>query len=148
KALADQSAQIDKLKAQLTQAELDTKAQQGDLDKLRSKTASEGPVIRILSPEVYATRDVQLANRILQLQETVDVVGLVDAAAGLTRFTINGKPENVARNGVFRTPLKITNEVQTMRIAAADKGGRLDTLQLTLSPEGKLTVSAEGAGAA
>ncbi|MBS0556104.1 MAG: caspase family protein [Proteobacteria bacterium] len=101
-------------------------------------TASLGGDLRveILQPALSVTRGLNKpAASVPPAQNGIDVVGRVQAPAGLTSVTLNGQTVTVGAGGVFKTHVALAGGNDTaVRVAAADKTGGEAVLDFMLVP--------------
>ena len=99
--------------------------------------------VEILQPSLALTRGLNKpAASVPPAQNGIDVVGRVQAPAGLTSVTLNGQTVAVGAGGVFKTHVALTGGNDTaVRVAAADKSGGEAVLDFMLvpGPGGKAT---------
>ncbi len=108
--------------------------------------------VEILQPSLALTRGLNKpAASVPPAQNGIDVVGRVQAPAGLTSVTLNGQTVTVGAGGVFKTHVALTGGNDTaVRVAAADKSGGEAVLDFMLvpGPGGKATREAAPRGQA
>jgi TPR repeat protein/uncharacterized caspase-like protein len=110
------------------------------------------PVIEIIDPPMSITRGVRSASLKPDVSE-VEVVGKVEAPAGLSKFEINGRSYKPDEYSLFWVDLPISESVTPVHIKATDKNGRKvafdfslysDKSRLSSTPFASELVSAEG----
>ena len=85
--------------------------------------AYAGPSIQIMDPPVVLTRDVA-SVKVRGLVEGREIVGRVNAPAGLLSFTINDMPQEVDENGLFKKRVGLSGSVTRVTLLAVDKQGK------------------------
>ena len=92
--------------------------------------------VEILQPSLAITRGLNKpAASVPPAQNGIDVVGRVQAPAGLTSVTLNGQTVAVGAGGVFKTHVALAGGNDTaVRVAASDKTGGEAVLDFMLVP--------------
>ncbi|MBS0569155.1 MAG: caspase family protein [Proteobacteria bacterium] len=92
--------------------------------------------VEILQPALAVTRGANKpAASVPPAQNGIDVVGRVQAPAGLTSVTLNGQTVQVDAGGVFKTHVALSGGNDTaVRVAASDKTGGEAVLDFMLVP--------------
>lgn len=104
--------------------------------------------VEILQPALSVTRGLSKpAASVPPAQQGIDVVGRVQAPAGLTSLSLNGQTVQVGAGGLFKMHVPVSGGSDTsVRVAAADKAGGEAVLDFLLvpGPGGKATSVAQG----
>jgi uncharacterized caspase-like protein len=82
-------------------------------------------------------------------QNGMEVIGRVQAPAGLTSVSLNGQVVNVDAGGLFKTHVAVTGDNTAVTVAALDKSGSKAVLDFVLipGPGGKAAAKSAGASA-
>ena len=112
-------------------------------------TASTNNALRleILQPALALTRGLNKpAASVPPAQNGIDVVGRVQAPAGLTTISLNGQTLVADASGMFRTHVALAGDNTSVHVAAADKAGGEAMLDFVLvpGPGGKSAVATPG----
>ncbi len=100
-------------------------------------TASVGGDLRveILQPALALTRGIDKpAASVPPAAGGIDVVGRVQAPAGLTTLSLNGQTVNVDAAGLFKTHVALAGDNTPVQVAALDKSGGKAVLDFVLVP--------------
>lgn len=92
--------------------------------------------VEILQPALSVTRGLtKPAASVPPAQKGIDVVGRVQAPAGLTSLSLNGQTVQVDAGGLFKMHVPVASGSDTsVRVAAADKAGGEAVLDFLLVP--------------
>ena len=135
-ASADERSQLDK-ELQQRQDQLARQNQavnrlEREADQLSSKLnkvedqreqASTGPTIEIVNPLLTATRGIPTV-RLRSIERSADVMGRINAPAGIKFFKVNGQPERFAKDGSFKTRIPLDAEDNKVSMLVVDNNGR------------------------
>lgn len=138
--LSEQRLEIERLHAELNSRVQAAENERRNLNELQKKLANlPPPFIEINDPTLLATRSVRLAW-VEPQQSTRKIAGRVWAPAGISKFTINDRKEELKPDGDFTStvPLKKDGETE-VRIVAIDSQNKKGSVQFSLKPQ-------EGAG--
>ncbi|QSA96411.1 caspase family protein [Methylococcus sp. EFPC2] len=127
KSLQAQAREIAALKDKAEQQE----SKLADLEKREPTLLAGGPNIEILEPAVTLTRGVP-SIRINRDDPRRELVGKIDAPAGLSSLLINDKPQTLDASGVFRAALDLGSADAPVRIVAIDKKNKRADLTVNL----------------
>jgi hypothetical protein len=95
--------------------------------------AAAPPRIAIVEPPVDATREGR-SVRVRALPE-FDVVGQVQAPAGLLQLKVNDRAVSANESGVFRVPIALGDRATPVSVVAIDNQGRRAVVEFTLVPD-------------
>jgi hypothetical protein len=99
-----------------------------------TRGALAGPTIEILDPPLANTR--AITNLITPAgADGRQVVGKIDAPAGLLSLTVNGQPQPVDQQGLFKTMIPLGNTKTPVSVVAVDTQGKRGTVEFMLLPE-------------
>ncbi len=129
--LASQRTQMTGLQAQLDSAKV-ASAQPG----FSTASVNGGLRVEILQPALSVTRGMNKpAASVPPAQNGIDVIGRVQASAGLTSLQLNGHAIAVDAGGLFKTRVALADGNDTaVRVAASDKAGGEAVLDFLLVP--------------
>ena len=119
------------LRASVARLEAASAERRTEIESLRQRTASAGPEIQLIEPELIATRDSQ-PKRVQASGSELTVVGRVTSALGLMSLTVNGHEERLDTGNMFKTRVPVTKAEERVRIVAIDRGGRKSTLEFMI----------------
>jgi hypothetical protein len=109
--------------------------QLADAEAAASTTAElSGPTIEVIDPPLVVTRglpEVRLRGAV----RSRELVGKVDAPAGLLALTVNDRRAEADAGGLFRTEVAMEDHETPVRIAAVDRKGRRASLEFKLVAE-------------
>ncbi len=110
--------------------------QVAELPKGFSTASNSGNLkLEILQPSLAMTRgSSKPAASVPSSRKGIDVVGRVEAPAGLTSLQLNGHTVTVDASGQFRTHVDMTGRDTSVRVAAQDKSGAEAKLDFVLIP--------------
>jgi hypothetical protein len=151
-------AQLSEKRQQLTNQRNQMSALQAQIDQNRAPTpaapafttaSTTGQLkLEILQPALALTRgSAKPAASVPAAQNGIDVVGRVQAPAGLTTLNLNGQALVADGSGMFKTHVALVGDNTSVHVAAADKVGGEAMLDFVLvpGPTGK-SASASTAG--
>lgn len=92
------------------------------------------PRIHLIDPLIANTRGVSVVP-VNDSASSRQIVGRVEAPAGLLSLTVNDDPTDVGDNGVFRSSVDVRDDGSPVVIVALDVDGRRAERQLTIVPE-------------
>ncbi len=91
--------------------------------------------VEILQPALAMTRgSAKPAASVPKSQDGIDVVGRVQAPAGLTTLSLNGQTITVDQSGIFKTHVPVSGDNTAVQVSAVDKAGGKATLDFVLVP--------------
>lgn len=93
-----------------------------------------GPAINIIDPPIANTRSVTNVITPAGAGGRL-VVGRVEAPAGLLSLTVNGRPETVDSQGLFKVTVPVSKSKTPVSVVAVDKQGKRSTVEFRLLPE-------------
>jgi len=89
-----------------------------------AKLSIAGPSIQLISPQLVNTRGSAPAIDIRQSIKTREIIGRINAPAGLQKLTINGEETSIDDKGMFKTLLPINAKRTQVKILARDTFGK------------------------
>ena len=146
---ASDRQKLDQKAQQLKSKEAEINKQLADIDKLMeqkpqtsqkmavatvmpvkmAKLSIAGPSIQLISPQVINTRSGAPAISVRQSTKTREIIGRINAPAGLQKLTVNGEESNVDDTGIFKTLLPIHSKRTQVKILAQDALGKTANLE-------------------
>jgi len=91
--------------------------------------------VEILQPALAMTRGASKpAASVPPSQNGIDVVGRVQAPAGLTTLSLNGEVVTVDASGMFKTHVAVAGDNTAVQVAAVDRAGGKAVLDFVLVP--------------
>lgn len=91
--------------------------------------------VEILQPALAMTRgSSKPAASVPKSQDGIDVVGRVQAPAGLTTLSLNGQTITVDASGIFKTHVAVAGDNTAVQVSALDKAGGKAVLDFVLVP--------------
>lgn len=93
-----------------------------------------GPEINVIDPPVSNTRSISNIITPAGVDSRL-VVGRIDAPAGLLSLTINGQPQDVDEQGMFKAKVSVSQSKTPVKLVAVDKQGKQNSLEFRLLPE-------------
>ena len=91
--------------------------------------------VEILQPALAVTRGASKpAASVPPSQNGIDVVGRVQAPAGLTTLSLNGEVVTVDASGMFKTHVAVAGDNTAVQVAAVDRAGGKAVLDFVLVP--------------
>lgn len=137
--LASKSATIEELKQKvetLTSQSQGLEAELARLDQQKEARLMPGPKIEIIEPPLIMskTRGVQIVEVRYGVVDR-DIIGKVEAPAGLMSLTVNGRDQRVEDMGLFRTRVPVVRSGSTVRIVAVDKQGQRAAMEFVLASD-------------
>lgn len=139
------------MEAQLGQKRQELLAQRTEIASLQAKIEGDGVTaptpgyttaslsgdlrVEILQPALTLTRGIDKpAASVPPAQGGIDVVGRVQAPAGLTTLSLNGQTVSVDATGMFKTHVALAGDNTPVQVAAVDKNGGKAVLDFVLVP--------------
>ncbi len=99
-------------------------------------TAKAGPVIEVIDPKPVASRGIRVVPAAPSAKGR-QIIGKVVTDNGIFSFTVNGKPEDVERNGMFKVWVPVKGPENTpVRMVAVDRDGKSSDLSFMISGSG------------
>ncbi len=144
-AYAAEQAKISQLQGQLTDLQAaaarnrqslerkDTAVQQQKV--MLAEQQESGPSIEVFDPTVAITRSGEPSVRVRAGSKARVISGQINAPAGLSRATINGKPITLDSSGLFNSAVSVTEGEKRVLIRVNDKLGRQAEFSFMLIPE-------------
>jgi len=128
--LAAKDRDMADLRVKLTKLEEDAKARERVAVETRQKAAAAPPEIKLIEPEMIATRDT--TPSVLASRGELTLVGRVVAARGLHSLTLDGREQTVDASNMFKSKLAVAGADQRVRLVAIDHDGRKSSLEFML----------------
>jgi len=120
----------------LTSQSQGLEAELARLDQQNEARPMPGPKIEIIEPPLVMskTRGVQIVEVRYGVVDR-DIIGKVEAPAGLMSLTVNGRDQKVKDMGLFRTRIPVVRSGSTVRIVAVDKQGQRAAMEFVLASD-------------
>jgi myosin heavy subunit len=117
-----------------------------------AKISIAGPSIQLVNPQLISMRGISVVN-VRPGTKTREIVGSIEAPAGLQTLSIDGKQQTVNDKGLFRVLLPVTAKHKPVKIVAVDNQGKRAEIEFELVESAKAqpvtvlasTVNKEGA---
>jgi hypothetical protein len=141
------------METQLTQKRQEMTSQRTQIASLQSRIEGDSTVqslpssgvttaslngdlrVEILQPALAMTRgSSKPAASVPKSQDGIDVVGRVQAPAGLTTLSLNGQTISVDQSGIFKTHVPVSGDNTAVQVSAVDKSGGKAVLDFVLVP--------------
>ena len=127
--------QLDKGRKEVARLNADIDDYKNELVRLQAplpKIALAGPAIQLINPSLINLRGASATIAVPPDSKTREVIGRVQAPAGIKNFTVNKNSEKLNEQGVFRVLLPLNEERTPVRLAAVDNQGKRTELEFTL----------------
>ncbi len=135
KELEKQKSEADFLRARADQLNNTIQEYQKKLDGYEEKMENlAGPTIQILDPTLAATRGKDPEASVAPGADKLEIIGKVDAPAGLYALKINERNETWNDDGLFKATLPAPKKQTPVKITAVDKRGRVEQMVFVLFP--------------
>jgi len=125
--LAGYRHQLSESKRQLAQLQQQADKYHNDIQQsvttIASAEKSKPPQIEVIDPPINATRGVPRAD-LAPARKTKEIVGKVDAPAGIKRFTVNGGIQPIDQFNLFWATVTLTGDVTPVKLAIMDRKDR------------------------
>ena len=160
KTVQQREADLDRQHAEMARLQKTIKQLQVEVDRYRATAAEAdkyrqamqqakltGPSITLIDPHLPATRGsavVTVRGNITERQ----IVGRVNAAAGLLSLTINDLPQNPNNLGIFKTRIPINTMRIPVSVIAIDQQGKRSELEFILQSESNKALKVASGSAA
>ncbi len=148
--------QLDKRRKEVVRLNADIDDYKSELARLQvpaPKVAVAGPTIQLINPSLINVRGTSATIAVPPDSKTREVIGRVQAPAGIKNFTVNKNVEKLNEQGVFRVLLALNDARTPVQLVAVDSQGKRSELEFTLvwakgppSPEAIAPSSGAGAG--
>lgn len=125
-ALEKEQQDIEKRRKELAVLNSEVEAAKEQLVRVkttRPPVAIAGPAIQMINPSLVTLRGKAQVN-VPKESKTREIIGRVEAPAGLRTLTVNRNAQAVNENGVFRALLEIADAQTPVRIVAVDEQGK------------------------
>lgn len=114
-------------------AELDDyKTELARLQVAPAKITVAGPSIQLINPSLINLRSASPTIAVPPDSKTREILGRVQAPAGVKTFTVNKNTEPLNEQGVFRVLLSLREERTPVRLMAVDNQGKRTELEFAL----------------
>lgn len=163
---ADSKSLLKLMESQLSEKRQELASQRMQMANLQAQIGSEKSAVQvptyatanlngdlkleILQPTLAMTRGLtRPAASVPPAQQGIDVIGRVQAPAGLTSLSLNGQPVTVDAVGMFKAHVAVSGGDTPVQLTALDKNGAKALLDFVLvpGPGGSDTGRATAAGA-
>lgn len=91
-----------------------------------------GPTIKILDPKLAKTRGKKPETRVETDLDNMEIIGKVNAPAGLYSLKINGQKKEWTDEGLFKVDLPVKKDKTSVKIVAVDSRGKAESMILTV----------------
>lgn len=133
--LARRQHEYQEAQKEISRLEREAEERQAQLnDVMRAQTSSVaavGPSIEIIDPPLTVTRGAPAA-RLRSASAQREIVGKVEAPAGLMSFVVNDKPQDLSESGLFRVAVPLSATETEVSVSAVDTQGRRAALDFKL----------------
>jgi len=152
RALNEQRKQtIDKLKLEIAQLKQSADQQQSQIAQLESQSsavspaapvllAQNAPTIEVMDPPMVLTRGLPTV-RLRSATQTREIVGKVNAPAGVKHFRVNGRTETLDQYNLFWLNVPVKGEHTPVELLAEDNAGRQVKFEFALQLEKQTAAS-------
>jgi multidrug efflux pump subunit AcrA (membrane-fusion protein) len=96
-----------------------------------SRVSIAGPSVQLVNPQLVSMRGLHVVN-VRPGTKTKEIIGNIDAPAGLQALSIDGKPHKVNDKGLFRVLLPVTAQRKPVKIVAIDNLGKRAEIEFEL----------------
>ena len=125
--------QLEELRDQLSKEKQRYEREKNSLQKIVKNEQDVGkPSIEIIDPPFVLTRGVPTVT-LRSVVKQREVVGRIQAPAGLLALSVNDQKRKVNDQGVFKTDIKLTDQETHVQIVAVDKKGAKASLNFVFS---------------
>lgn len=144
--VADYQQQLETNKRELSSLQQQANNSRDQLQKSTATIAkaeqAKPPQIAVIDPPMAITRGIPRAD-MPAASRSKEIVGKVDAPAGVKRFTINGRDQTIDEFNLFWTKIDLTGDVTPVDMAVLDTQQREVKFQFLIqSPRGPQAVAA------
>ena len=129
--LAAKEREVGDLRASVARLESESGSLRAELTRIRKKASEAGPEIRLIEPELVATRGTPSA-RLPAGADSVLVIGRVEAAAGLKSLMVNSREETLDSDNLFKARVPVKAREEPVRIVAIDREARKAALEFVI----------------
>lgn len=145
--------QLDKRRKDVARLNADIDDYKTELARLQTpvpKITLAAPTIQLINPALINLRGPATTIAVPPDSKTREIIGRVQAPAGVKTFTVNKNAEKLNEQGVFQVLLPLNEERTPVRLAAVDNQGKQTELEFTLvwtkapPPEAAVETSAGG----
>ena len=127
--------QLDKRRKEVARLNADITDYKNELSRLQvplPKVALAAPSIQLINPSLINLRGASASIAVPPDTKTREVIGRVQAPAGVKTFTVNKTAEKLNEQGVFRVMLALSEERTPVRLVAVDNQGKRTELEFSL----------------
>ena len=90
-----------------------------------------GPTIEITDPLLTATRGIPTV-RLRSIRRTTDIMGRINAPAGIKFFKVNGQPARFGKDGSFKAQIPLGAADNKVSVLVVDNNGRQAVLRFLI----------------
>jgi uncharacterized caspase-like protein len=101
-----------------------------------AKISIAGPSIQLVNPQLVSMRGISVVN-VRPGTKTREIVGSINAPAGLQTLSIDGQSQKVNDKGLFRVLLPVTAKRKPVKIVAIDSQGKRAEIEFDLVESAK-----------
>jgi hypothetical protein len=101
-----------------------------------AKISIAGPSIQLVNPQLVSMRGISQVN-VRPGTKTREIVGSINAPAGLQTLSIDGKQQKVNDKGLFQVLLPVTAKRKSVKIVAIDRQGKRAEIEFDLVESAK-----------
>lgn len=124
--LARQKKAVDRLEQETSQL----RSKLSDVEAKQTRD-TVGPTIEIVNPLLTATRGIP-SVRLRSIQRTTEVMGKINAPAGIKYFTVNDRPERFAKDGSFKAEVPLSGADNRVSMMVVDNGGQKAAIEFLI----------------
>jgi hypothetical protein len=92
------------------------------------------PSIEIIDPKLMVTRSQNLEARVETGLDYMEIIGKVNAPAGLYSLKVNEREEKWSEEGLFKVDLPVKKSGTSVKIVAVDSRGKAESILFTVIP--------------
>ena len=96
-----------------------------------AKISIAGPSIQLVNPQLISMRGISVVN-VRPGTKTREIVGSINAPAGLQTLSIDGQQQTINDKGLFRVLLPVTAKRKSVKIIAVDTQGKRAEIEFEL----------------
>ncbi len=96
-----------------------------------AKISIAGPSIQLVNPQLVSMRGISVVN-VRPGTKTREIIGSINAPAGLQTLSIDGKEQKIDDKGLFRTLLPVSAQRKLVKIVAVDTQGKRAEIEFEL----------------
>ncbi|MDH5327524.1 MAG: caspase family protein [Gammaproteobacteria bacterium] len=96
-----------------------------------AKVSIAGPSIQLVNPQLVSMRGISVVN-VRPGTKTREIIGNINAPAGLKTLSINDKQHPISEKGLFKVLLPVSAERKPIKIVAIDRQGKRAKIEFDL----------------